>query len=67
MKSGKENCQFVRPLIESLSSLETYFGLVASDKKVQDIVIEIIILLLETVKYDPFDKLNIIFRFCTVS
>ncbi|XP_026737951.1 serine-protein kinase ATM isoform X2 [Trichoplusia ni] len=48
MKSGKENCQFVRPLIESLSSLETYFGLVASDKKVQDIVIEIIILLLET-------------------
>ncbi|CAH0603140.1 unnamed protein product [Chrysodeixis includens] len=57
MKGGKENCQFVRPLIESLSSLETYFGLVASDKKVQDVVIEIIILLLETTSH--FKLLNL--------
>lgn len=49
MKSGNDNCQFVRPLMESLSSLEKLFATIANDKKLQDVVIEIIILLLETV------------------
>ncbi|KAF9415043.1 hypothetical protein HW555_007199 [Spodoptera exigua] len=48
MKSGKENCQFVKSLMESLPSLEEYFLNISNDKKVQDVVIEILTLLLET-------------------
>ncbi|XP_022833925.1 serine-protein kinase ATM [Spodoptera litura] len=48
MKSGKEHCQFVRTLVESLPSLEDHFLNISNDKKVQDVVIEIVTLLLET-------------------
>lgn len=49
MKSGKDSCQFVRSLVESLPLIEEYFSNISNDKKVQDVVIEIVTLLLETV------------------
>lgn len=49
IKNGKKSCQFIIPLRDSLSKLEKCFIQVQTDKKVQEIVVEIVIYLLEAV------------------
>ncbi|CAB3231054.1 unnamed protein product [Arctia plantaginis] len=47
LKSAKENSQFVRPVIDSLPLLEKYLLKISNDKKLQDVITEVMILLLE--------------------
>lgn len=49
IRNAKNYCQFVTPLRESLIKLKKCFIKVAYDKKAQEVTVEIMILLLETV------------------
>ncbi|KAG6455766.1 serine-protein kinase ATM [Manduca sexta] len=48
VKSGSNNCQIIIYLRNSLSTFENCFLKLSYDKKVQEVIVEIIILLLET-------------------
>ncbi|XP_063891264.1 serine-protein kinase ATM [Helicoverpa armigera] len=48
MKGVKDNSQLTRPLMKTISSLEGIFSNILNDKKVQEVIIDILILLLET-------------------
>ncbi|KOB78951.1 putative mutated in ataxia telangiectasia [Operophtera brumata] len=48
MRNAKNYCQFVSPLRESLTKFKKCVIKVAHDKKAQEVIIEIMILLLET-------------------
>ncbi|RVE48633.1 hypothetical protein evm_006704 [Chilo suppressalis] len=48
IKNGNKYCQIISPMRDSISKLKKCFHLVHNEKKVQEIIIEIIILLLET-------------------
>lgn len=49
IKNAKNYCQFVIPLRDSLSGLEKCFIHAQYDKKVQEVVVDIVIYLLEMV------------------
>lgn len=56
LKCAKENAQFVRPVIDSLPLLEKYLLKISNDKKVQDVITEVLILVLEMVRKHFFNK-----------
>lgn len=51
MRNAKNYCQFVTPLRESLKKFKKCVLKVTYDKKAQEVTVEIMILLLETVCY----------------
>lgn len=51
VNTGRNNCQFVIPLRDSLSKFMKLFLEVPFDKKAQEVIVEIMISLLETVIY----------------
>lgn len=50
VKNGKKYCQFVIPLRDSLPRFQKCLNHVQNDKKVQEVVMEIILFLLEMVR-----------------
>ncbi|KAI5641469.1 telomere-length maintenance and DNA damage repair domain-containing protein [Phthorimaea operculella] len=52
MRNGRNSCQFVIPLRDSLSKLKLCFHALTNYKRVQEVVIEILILLLETLSVE---------------
>ncbi|XP_041988824.1 serine-protein kinase ATM [Aricia agestis] len=71
VKSASNNCQFTVPLRDSLPKFMEYFMKISNDKKVQDFIMETIIVLIEVVAPDShltmceFTKKNLpmIFKF----
>ncbi|PZC82370.1 hypothetical protein B5X24_HaOG210411 [Helicoverpa armigera] len=57
MKGVKDNSQLTRQLMKTISLLEGIFSNILNDKKVQEVIIDILILLLETSEFDMLQEI----------